>query len=68
MHRWDLALTADELIGLLGTMSWIILMPNEQRERIFTEGRRLLRDALGMEGEATIDVGFRSDSWRTTVT
>jgi SAM-dependent methyltransferase len=67
IHRWDIALTADDLIGLLGTFSWIILMPDEQRERVFAEARRLLRDGLGIEGDVTVDVAYRSDSWRTTL-
>jgi SAM-dependent methyltransferase len=61
---WDVALTADDLIGLLGTLSWIITMPEERRERIFAEARRLLRDLLGIEGDRTVDVAFRADIWR----
>jgi SAM-dependent methyltransferase len=67
-HRaftWNVALNADELIGLLGTFSWIITMPHETRERVLGEARRLLRDALGVEGDVTVDVAFRSDAWRT---
>jgi SAM-dependent methyltransferase len=30
MFRWDVALNADELIGLLGTFSWIITMPEDE--------------------------------------
>jgi SAM-dependent methyltransferase len=66
-HRvftWDVALDADELIGLLGTFSWIITMPDETRERVLAEARRLLRDALGVEGDATVAVAFRADAWR----
>ena len=33
----DLALTADQLIGLMGTLSLFILMPEERRQRIFSE-------------------------------
>ncbi len=67
-HRtqtWDVALTADELIGLLGTFSWIIVMPEENRLRLFNEARRILRELLGVEGEITVDVGFRAEAWRT---
>ena len=62
---WDVALNADELIGLLGTLSWIITMPEETRSAVFEEARRLLRDLLGIEGEVTVDVAFRSDLWRS---
>jgi SAM-dependent methyltransferase len=62
---WDVALNADDLIGLLGTLSWIITMPEEQRTRLVAEARRLLSELLGVEGEVTVDVAFRSDVWRS---
>jgi SAM-dependent methyltransferase len=61
---WDVALNADELIGLLGTLSWIITMAEETRNAVFEEARRLLRDFLGIEGDVTVDVAFRADAWR----
>ncbi len=63
--RWDIALNADELIGLLGTFSWIITMPEETRQGVMAEARRLLRALLGVEGESTVDVGFRTEAWRS---
>ncbi len=63
---WDVALNADELVGLLGTLSWIITMPEETRAAVFAEARSLLRDLLGIEGGITVDVAFRSDVWRST--
>ena len=62
---WDVALNADELIGLLGTLSWIITMTDERRERVFAEARRLLRDLVGVTGDVTVDVAFRADAWRS---
>jgi hypothetical protein len=62
---WDVALDADELIGLLGTFSWIITMPAPTRRRVMAEARRLLREFLGVEGEVTVDVAFRADAWRS---
>jgi len=64
VFTWDVALNADELIGLLGTFSWIITMPEETRRAVITEARRLLRELLGVEGDVTVDVAFRSDAWR----
>ena len=64
VFTWDVALNADELIGLLGTLSWIITMPDDRRERVVAEARRLLRELLGVEGDATVDVAFRADAWR----
>ncbi|HXW33015.1 MAG TPA: class I SAM-dependent methyltransferase [Acidimicrobiales bacterium] len=62
--REDLALTADQMIGLMGTLSIFILMPEERRLRIFDQTRRLLRDALGIDGETTADLTFKTDAWR----
>jgi SAM-dependent methyltransferase len=64
IFRWVIALTADDLIGLLGTFSWIITLPDETRNRLKTEARRLLTEVRGMEGDATVDVAYRSDAWR----
>ncbi len=68
VFTWDVALTADELIGLLGTLSWIITMPDEARDRVITEARRLLGELLGVEGDVAVDVAFRSDAWRSVRT
>ena len=65
LHHWNIALNADELIGLLGTFSWIILMADEQRTAVLTEARRLLREGLGIEGATTVDVAYKSEAWRT---
>ncbi len=64
---WDVALDADELIGLLGTLSWIITMPEEERNSVVAEARRLLSELLGIEGDVTVAVAFRADVWRTTL-
>jgi SAM-dependent methyltransferase len=65
---WDVALTADELVGLLGTFSWIITMPDDRRTHVFFEARRLLRDGLGISGDVTVDVQYRSEAWRSQLT
>jgi len=65
IFKWKIALNADELVGLLGTFSWIILLSEERKQRIFSEVRRLLKEVLGMEGDVTVDVDFRCDAWRT---
>ncbi len=64
VFTWDVALDADELIGLLGTFSWVILMEDDARARLFETARRLLRDALGLAGDATVDVGYRAEVWK----
>ena len=64
---WDVALTADELIGLLGTFSWIITMPDDRRAHVISEARRVLRDGLGVSGDVAVNVQYRSEVWRTHV-
>jgi SAM-dependent methyltransferase len=61
---WDVALNADELIGLLGTFSWVILMDDSSRERLFETARRVLQDALGVSGDVTVDVGYRAEVFK----
>lgn len=64
IFRWDVALDADELIGLLATLSWVITLPEQRRAALFAEARRLLSEVMGIEGEVTVDVTFRADVWR----
>jgi SAM-dependent methyltransferase len=61
--RWDVALTADQLIGLLGTFSWVITMDEPTRTAVFDAARAMLR-AEGVQGEATLEMVYRSDVWR----
>jgi hypothetical protein len=68
VFTWDVALTADDLIGLLGTMSWIITLDDDTRHRVLQRARRLLAELLGVEGEVTVDVGFRADAHRSRKT
>jgi SAM-dependent methyltransferase len=65
VFTWDIALNADELLGLLGTLSWVILMPEDERTRIFGTARRLLAELLGIEGPTTVDVAYRAVAYRT---
>jgi SAM-dependent methyltransferase len=66
--RFVLDLTADQLIGLLSTLSWIILLDEARRLEIFETARRLLRDALGIEGTVTAAVDFLCEAYRTNLT
>jgi hypothetical protein len=62
---WDVSLTADDLIGLLGTFSWIITMPVVRQAQVISLARQVLRDSLGISGDVTVDVQYRSEAWRT---
>ncbi len=61
---WEVALDADELIGLLGTFSWVILMEDDARERLLETARRVLRDMLGVSGHVTVDMPYRAEVWK----
>jgi SAM-dependent methyltransferase len=61
---WDVDLTADDLIGLLGTFSWVILMDEGAREQLFETARRFLRDSMSVDGATTIAVPYRAEVWR----
>jgi SAM-dependent methyltransferase len=65
VFTWNVALDADELIGLLGTFSWIITMPEQTRMGVIAEARRLLGELLGVEDDVTVDVEFRAEVWRS---
>jgi SAM-dependent methyltransferase len=61
---WVLPLTAEQLVGLLSTLSWVIVMEDKERQRLFVTARRLLRDFLGVEGDLTIEVDFVCDAYK----
>jgi SAM-dependent methyltransferase len=61
---WDVALNAEDLIGLLGTFSWVILMEDEARARLFETTRRVLRDSFGVSGAVTVDIGYRAEVFK----
>jgi SAM-dependent methyltransferase len=63
--RWTVALTADQLVGLLGTLSWVIVLGDAERARLQDTARRLLRDALGIEGDVTANVEYICVGYRT---
>ncbi|HZU80642.1 MAG TPA: class I SAM-dependent methyltransferase [Acidimicrobiales bacterium] len=64
VFRWKMALTADEIVGLIGTMSFVINLDEQARASLLATVRRLLADALGIEGDAALDIDFRCDAWR----
>lgn len=61
---WNVALNADELIGLLGTFSWVILMEDAARERLLATARRVLRESLGVSGDMTVDIRYRAEVFK----
>ena len=66
--HWHQDLSADQLVGMLGTYSRVILLPDEQRRLLADEARRLLREQAGLEASATVKVPFRGECWRAART
>lgn len=66
VFSWHVPLDAEGLIGLIGTFSTVIMMPEEGRQQLFDAARRIMRDLLGLEGDVTTDVTFRAEAWRAT--
>jgi SAM-dependent methyltransferase len=63
--HWEQELSADQLVGMLGTYSRVILLPDEQRRLIAEEARRLLGEIAGLHGAATVKLPFRGQCWRS---
>lgn len=62
---WDLPMTADDLVGLLGTVSGVIVLPDDGRRAVISEVREMLRRYGDLEGDATVSLPFRAHCWRT---
>ena len=63
--RWDLPMTADDLVGLLGTVSGILVLPDDRRRAVISEVRDLLRRYGDIEGDVTVPLPFGAQCWRT---
>ena len=63
--RWEVPLTADALVGLLATLSWVITMEEEKRADLFRTASRLLAEHLGVQGEVTVDVTYKCETFRS---
>jgi SAM-dependent methyltransferase len=61
---WTRAMTADEVVALLGTYSGVITLPAEERAALMAQARRRLREATGAEGDDVLDVPFTARCWR----
>lgn len=65
VFRWQVALDADELVGLLGTSSWALTLPDDERANLFAETRSFLAEVMGIQAKAKADVPFVSNVWRS---
>jgi SAM-dependent methyltransferase len=62
---WEQPMSADQLVGMLGTFSGVIVLSDEQRHQVLDEARTFLRRYAGLEGDATVVLPFRANCWRT---
>lgn len=63
---WTLTMTADDLVGLLGTYSSIIVAAPQERVAISQFARAYLERELGLAGSSTAEVPYRAVCWRAT--
>lgn len=64
VFRWRVALDADELIGLLGTSSWVLTLADDERANLFAETRSFLAEVVGIDAQEKAEVPFIADVWR----
>ncbi len=61
-------MTADQLVGMLGTFSVVIVLPDEQRRQVLDQARQLLSRYGGLDGDAAVELPFRANCWRAART
>lgn len=64
VFRWRVALNADELVGLLGTSSWVLTLPDDERANLFAETRSFLAEVMGIQALVKAEVPFVANVWR----
>jgi len=60
-----MSLNLDELVGLLGTYSRVIVLEPDEREALLATVRSLLAERLGPSGDETVDLVFRCRTFRS---
>ena len=62
--EWSSAFTADELVGLLGSYSRVITLPDPARERVLARARQVAGELVAGAGGSTVDLPMRCLCWR----
>ena len=62
--RWVLPMTPEDLVGMIGTYSGVILVEPEQRDALLDLARAYLRDEVGLADGVATDVPYRAICWR----
>jgi len=63
--EWSLAVTPEQLIGLAGTYSGYIVLPEAERTRLRDQLGDLVRNHTALAGRQTIELPMRCTCWRT---
>lgn len=58
--RWSRAMTGEELVGLIGTYSRVILLPSSEREALMERARDIVSRETALKEGGTIAVPFRA--------
>ncbi len=62
--RWSRSMTMDDLVGLVGTYSGVITLPDPAREQLLQRARTWLQSQPELAAGA-VDVPFSAACWRT---
>ncbi|WP_333770676.1 class I SAM-dependent methyltransferase [Streptomyces sp. IBSBF 2435] len=58
--------TPADAAALLGMYSRVIMLPAEERQQLLARAEAMLRERLGVAGDAEVELPFRSLCWYTT--
>lgn len=62
--EWRRSLSAEHIVGMLGTFSRVVLLPDDEKEQIYGAARKLLAENLGVRGDDEVELPFRAECWR----
>jgi len=62
--QWSMPMTADQLVGLAGTYSGFIVLPETDRTRMRDQLGDIVRDHPTFAGQKTIELPMRCACWR----
>ncbi len=63
--QWERRLSADQLVGMLGTFSNVIVLPQAERAELLEHPTDLVRAEVGGVPGTTVSVPFRASCWKT---
>ena len=58
-------MTLDDIVGLIGTFSWMLTLTDVERTPLLDDARATMGRVLAIDNDQTVDLGFRADCYRT---